>query len=45
VYFFNESAQPFSHTVTLKSSGKAVEDWDAQTGKISAALGHHQQAR
>jgi hypothetical protein len=36
VYFlFNESGRPFSRAVTLKTNGKKVETWDAQTGIIS----------
>jgi len=36
VYFlFNESEKPFSHAVTLKSSGRKAESWDAQNGTIS----------
>ena len=34
-YFFNESAQPFSHAVTLATSGTKPESWYAQTGTIS----------
>jgi hypothetical protein len=33
-FFFNESAQPISHSVTLKATGK-VESWDAATGTVS----------
>ena len=32
-FFFNESAQPVSHTVTLKIAGKA-EAWDPATGAV-----------
>jgi hypothetical protein len=35
-FFFNESAQPFSHAVTLKTSGKSLQSWDAQTGTVSS---------
>jgi len=36
VYFlFNESEIPFSHSVRLKTSGKKVEMWDAQTGSVT----------
>jgi hypothetical protein len=34
-FFFNESAQPFSQSLTLTTSGKKVEMWDAQTGTVS----------
>ena len=34
-FFFNESARPFSHTVTLATSGRKAESWNAQTGTIS----------
>jgi hypothetical protein len=33
--FFNEGAQASSHTVTLKTTGKIVEAWDAATGTVS----------
>ncbi len=33
--FFNESARPLSHKVTLRSAGKRVEIWNAQTAKIT----------
>jgi hypothetical protein len=32
---FNEGAEGFSHTVTLRSDGKKVERWDPQTGAIA----------
>jgi hypothetical protein len=34
-FFFNESAQPFSQSVTLKTGGKKLEAWDAQSGTVS----------
>jgi hypothetical protein len=34
-FFFNETAQPFSHTVTLKTNGKTAESWDAQNATIA----------
>jgi hypothetical protein len=34
-FFFNESANPISHTVTLKAGGKTVEAWDPTTGSVS----------
>jgi hypothetical protein len=34
--FFNEGAQPSSHTVTLKTAGKSAETWDPATGAVSA---------
>jgi hypothetical protein len=33
--FFNEGAQPSSHSVTLKAAGKIVEAWDSATGTVS----------
>jgi hypothetical protein len=33
-FFFNEGAQPSSHTVTLKATGK-VEAWDPATGTVT----------
>ncbi|MGP8258360.1 MAG: glycosyl hydrolase [Acidobacteriaceae bacterium] len=33
--FFNEGAQASSHTVTLKTAGKGVEEWDPATGSVS----------
>jgi len=33
-FFFNEGAQPISHSVTLKATGK-VEAWDPTTGSVS----------
>jgi hypothetical protein len=35
--FFNEGAQPSSHTVTLRGEGKHVEIWDPQTAGITSA--------
>lgn len=32
--FFNEGAQAFAQTVTMRSEGRRVEMWDPQTGKI-----------
>jgi hypothetical protein len=32
--FFNEGPQTSEHSVTLRSEGKRLEMWDAQTGKI-----------
>lgn len=32
--FFNEGAQPSSHTVTLRSPGTKVEVWDAAAGTV-----------
>ena len=34
-FFFNESAQPFSHSVRLRTSGKMVQSWDAQAGTVA----------
>jgi len=34
-FFFNESAQPISHAVTLKTAGKTVAFWDPATGTVS----------
>jgi hypothetical protein len=34
-FFFNEGAQPISHTVTLKTDGTTVEVWDPVTGRVS----------
>jgi hypothetical protein len=33
--FFNEGAQPISHSITLKAEGKTVEAWDAATGSVA----------
>jgi hypothetical protein len=33
-FLFNEGAQPTSHTVTLKATGK-VESWDPATGTVT----------
>jgi hypothetical protein len=33
--FFNEGAQASAHSVTLKASGKTVEEWDTATGKVT----------
>ncbi len=33
--FFNEGAQPSSHTVTLKAEGRKVQVWDPATGSVS----------
>jgi hypothetical protein len=35
--FFNEGAEDFAHTATLRSEGRRAEIWDPQTGKITAA--------
>ena len=34
-FFFNEGAQPTSHTITLKADGHIVEAWDASTGSVT----------
>jgi len=34
--FFNESAQPLSHTVSLMTRGLRTEVWDPQTGTVAA---------
>jgi len=41
--FFNESAEDFSHKVTVRSDGRRVERWDPQTGSITpvAATGRN----
>ena len=33
--FFNEGAQPSSHSVTLKAAGRKVQVWDPATGTVS----------
>jgi hypothetical protein len=33
--FFNEGAQPGSHTLTLKTAGKKVQLWDPATGTVT----------
>jgi alpha-L-rhamnosidase len=34
--FFNESAEEFSHSVTVRSAGRRVEQWDPQSGTITS---------
>jgi hypothetical protein len=34
-FFFNEGAQPSTHSLTLKAAGKSVEAWDPATGNVS----------
>jgi hypothetical protein len=34
-FFFNEGAQPSSHSVTIKTDGRKVESWDPVTGIVS----------
>jgi len=36
--FFNEGADPATHTVTLTGAGKRIEVWDPQTGEITPAV-------
>ena len=38
-FFFNESAKPLQRSVTLKTTGKTAESWDAQTGSITELVG------
>jgi hypothetical protein len=38
--FFNEGAQPSSHTVTIKSAGTTVRAWDPATGDVSTLISH-----
>jgi hypothetical protein len=35
--FFNEGGDASSHSVSLRSEGRRVEIWDAQTGQVNAA--------
>ena len=34
-FFFNESAEPLTRSVTLKTAGKTVESWDEASGTVS----------
>ena len=34
-FFFNEGAQPSSHSVALKAEGRKVQAWDPVTGSVS----------
>ena len=36
--FFNECADPATHTVTFTSPGKRIDVWDPQTGEITPAV-------
>jgi hypothetical protein len=38
--FFNEGAQPISHTVTIRATGATVRAWDPATGEVSAVTAH-----
>lgn len=39
-FFFNESARPASHTVTLRTAGRTAEAWDPATGAVTPLTPH-----